>query len=127
MQKMKCTIAYDGSNFSGFQIQPNKRTIQGEVEHVLMKMHKGKSIRIYSSGRTDTGVHAMAQVFHFETPLDVHASGWRRAMQTMLPSDIQVHQVERVDIAFHARFDAVEKEYRYFVLNRKQPDVFRRN
>src|SRR5699024_7782740 len=103
MEKIKCTIKYDGARFAGFQIQPNKRTIQGEIEKALQKMHKGKKIRIHGSGRTDAGVHAMAQVFHFETPLDIAPSGWMGALKTLLPDDIQVIEVEKVNPDFHAR------------------------
>lgn len=127
MQKIKCTIAYDGSGFSGYQIQPKKRTVQGEIEKAMQKIHKGEPIRITASGRTDTGVHAMAQVFHFETNLDIQPTAWKRALQTLIPDDIEIKKVELVDDTFHARFDAIEKEYRYFVLNSDKRDVFRRN
>ena len=127
MQNIKCTIAYDGSTFSGSQIQPNDRTVQGEVEKVLQKMHKGKQIRIYPSGRTDAGVHALGQVFHFKTELMIPEAGWYKAFQSLLPSDIQIKQVCFVEEDFHARFSAVDKEYRYIVLNTAEPDVFRRH
>src|SRR5699024_1588784 len=120
MQKVKCTIAYDGSGFTGYQIQPNQRTVQGEIEKALQKIHKGQAVRIQSSGRTDTGVHAMAQVFHFETPLTIQPYGWLRALQTLLPNDIEMKDAAIVDNSFHARFDAVEKEYRYVVLNSRE-------
>lgn len=127
MQKIKCTISYDGTNFSGYQIQPNKRTIQGEIEKVLSTMHKGEFVRIYSSGRTDTGVHARRQVFHFETDLQIAEDNWKRALNSQLPEDIFVHQVEKVDEPFHARFSAQSKEYRYFVLLTEERDVFLRH
>src|SRR5690625_4145849 len=103
MQKLKCTLAYDGSNFSGFQIQPKKRTVQGGIEKALKKIHKGQDIRIHSAGRTDTGVHAMAQVFHFETDLQIEPANWKKAFTTLLPNDIEVKQIENADIHFHAR------------------------
>lgn len=127
MVKIKCTISYDGTNFSGFQIQPNKRTIQAEIEAALQRMHKGEHIRIQSSGRTDKGVHARWQVIHFETMLDIPPANWKKALNTLLPRDIAIRQVEVVPATFHARFDAIEKEYRYFVLNTDEPDVFKRN
>lgn len=127
MQKLKCTISYDGTNFSGYQIQPNKRTVQSEIEKVLTQMHKGKSIRIYSSGRTDAGVHARGQVFHFETNLHIPVENWKKALNSQLPEDIYVHRVERVKDHFHAQFSAVAKEYRYFVLLTEERDVFLRN
>lgn len=127
MQIIKCTISYDGSGFSGFQIQQNKRTVQGELELALKKMHKGKMIRIQSSGRTDKGVHAMAQVFHFETPFSIQPTSWRNALQTLVPDDIEIGRVQEVSDSFHARYSAVAKEYRYYVLNTPERDLFQRN
>ncbi|HZW67744.1 MAG TPA: tRNA pseudouridine(38-40) synthase TruA [Pseudogracilibacillus sp.] len=130
VQKLKCTISYDGTNFSGYQVQPNKRTVQTEIEKVLTQMHKGKSVRIYASGRTDAGVHARGQVIHFTTELNILPENWQKAMNALLPDDIYVQEVEQVDDAFHARFSATEKEYRYHILltrNREERDVFLRN
>lgn len=126
-KKIKCVISYDGSYFSGFQIQPSCRTVQGEIERALKKIHKGKHIRIYGSGRTDTGVHAKGQTFHFQSSLSLPEVNWKRALNTLLPNDIHVHQVEKVPLAFHARFDALEKEYRYFVEVVDEANVFTRN
>lgn len=127
MEKLKCIVSYDGSQFSGFQIQPHKRTVQAEVEEALKRMHKGQAIRIHSSGRTDKGVHARGQVFHFETSLHIPAARWKKALQALLPNDIEIIEVTSVSASFHARFDAVEKEYRYYILNRDKRDVFTRN
>lgn len=127
MKRIKCTIAYDGSRFSGFQIQPNERTVQGNLEQALSKVHKGENIRLHPSGRTDAGVHAVNQVFHFDTELDIPSEGWKRALQSILPTDIQIKEITLVDADFHARYSAIEKEYRYFVLNRTESDLFRRN
>src|SRR5690625_537532 len=127
MKKLKCTISYDGTHFSGSQIQPNKRTIQAEVEKALKNMHKGTDIRMYSSGRTDAGVHAKAQVFHFESPLHIPPVNWKKALNALLPDDIDVKELEYVPLSFHAQFDALEKEYRYFVWNSKERDVFKLN
>lgn len=127
MKKLKCTISYDGTNFSGYQIQPNKRTVQSEIERILTSMHKGEHVRIYSSGRTDAGVHARSQVFHFETPLEIPLGNWQKALNAQLPDDIFVHSVETVEESFHARFSAVEKEYKYFILLTEERNVFLRN
>lgn len=127
MRKYKCTISYDGTNFYGYQIQPNKRTVQGEIEKVLTRMHKGKDIRIYSSGRTDTGVHAKGQVIHFTSDLEIPEANWKKALNAQLPEDMYVHLVEAVDDSFHARFSATAKEYRYFILLSDERDVFLRN
>lgn len=127
MKKLKCTISYDGTNYAGFQVQPNAKTIQEEIETVLTRMHKGQFIRIHSSGRTDRGVHALGQVFHFETNLNLPAENWQKALNAQLPADIQVLAVEEVDIDFHARIDAEMKEYRYFVEVGDMPNIFKRN
>ncbi|MGY0694048.1 tRNA pseudouridine(38-40) synthase TruA [Virgibacillus sp. FSP13] len=127
MEKIKCVISYDGSNFSGFQIQPKKRTVHGELEKALQKMHKGEHIRIQASGRTDTGVHAKGQTIHFETPFIIPEVNWKRALNTLLPGDLYVNDVEKVSAVFHARYDVIEKEYRYYVWNEKETDVFKRN
>lgn len=125
--KYMCTISYDGTNFSGFQIQPNKRTVHGEIEKALNKMHKGTHIAIHASGRTDAGVHAIGQTIMFESELQIPLPNWKRALNTLLPNDIYVCAIEHVPSSFHVRFDAKEKEYRYFILNEKQTDIFRRN
>lgn len=127
VKKMKCTMSYDGSNFSGFQIQPRQRTIHGEIEKALQKIHKGKHVRIQASGRTDAGVHAKKQTFQFETTFDIPTSNWKKALNTLLPTDIYIHEIREVPSSFHVRYDVVEKEYRYYIFNEKERDVFRRN
>lgn len=127
VNKLKCVISYDGTNYSGFQIQPETRTIQGEIENALSKMHKGQSVRIHGSGRTDAGVHAKAQTFHFESPLSLPENNWKKALNALLPDDMHIQGVKDVPMTFHARFDAVEKEYRYFISHTKDKDVFKRN
>ncbi|API92402.1 tRNA pseudouridine synthase A 1 [Virgibacillus pantothenticus] len=127
MQRLKCTLQYDGSGFSGFQIQPGKRTVQGILENALLKMHKGEPVRIHPSGRTDTGVHAKGQTIHFDSPYSISLYNWKQALNTLLPHDVYVKQVETVPDTFHARYDVVEKEYRYYVYHKEEPDVFKRN
>ncbi|MEJ8767580.1 MULTISPECIES: tRNA pseudouridine(38-40) synthase TruA [unclassified Oceanobacillus] len=127
MRRIKCTLAYDGSGFFGFQIQPDKRTVAGELEKSLQKMHKGQTIRIHGSGRTDTGVHAKGQVIHFDSPLQLPVENWKKALNALLPEDIYITKVEIVTDAFHARFDAIAKEYHYFVRTAPERDVFSRN
>lgn len=80
-----------------------------------------------ASGRTDAGVHAVGQVFHFDTSLMIDPSGWVRALNAQLPSDVRVQSITEMHPGFHARFDVIEKEYRYRILTGKQADVFRRN
>ncbi|RFU68596.1 tRNA pseudouridine(38-40) synthase TruA [Peribacillus saganii] len=127
MQKYKCTISYDGTLFSGYQVQPNKRTIQSEIEKALGKMHKGQEIKITASGRTDAGVHAKGQVFHFQSPLAIPLPNWEKGLNAMLPDDISVLDIEQAASDFHARFDAVGKEYRYFLSRAEKRDPFSRN
>jgi len=126
-RRMKCVIAYDGTYFSGYQIQPGKRTVQGEVEAVLKRMHKGKDVRVAASGRTDAGVHAYGQVIHFDTPLSLSPEQWKKAFNAQLPDDIAVRSVDETDSTFHARFSAKAKEYRYNVWAATDRDVFRRH
>ena len=96
MQKIKCTFSYDGTNFSGSQIQPNKRTVQAEMEKALSKIHKGNPVRLYPSGRTDSGVHARGQVAHFDTRLQMPPENWQKALNALLPNDLFVVHVEEV-------------------------------
>ncbi|WP_338471360.1 tRNA pseudouridine(38-40) synthase TruA [Niallia sp. XMNu-256] len=127
MQRYKCTISYDGTLFSGYQVQPKTRTVQREIESVLMKIHKGQEIKVTASGRTDAGVHAKGQVIHFDSPLSIPMDRWRMALQSLLPEDIAIIQVEKVHSSFHARFDAIGKEYRYFIKRTAISDPFSRN
>jgi tRNA pseudouridine38-40 synthase len=127
MKRLKAVISYDGTNFSGYQVQPNKRTIQSEIEAALQKMHKNKAVRIYASGRTDAGVHAKGQVLHFDSPLSIDEAGWKKALNALLPADIFIRDLSYVSADFHARFSAKKKEYRYRVLQTKDNDVFKRN
>ncbi|WNF36992.1 tRNA pseudouridine(38-40) synthase TruA [Bacillaceae bacterium IKA-2] len=127
MKRLKCKIAYDGTFFNGFQIQPKGRTIQAEIERGLQKLHKGTVVKIFASGRTDALVHAKGQVFHFDTPLKIQIERWPNAVATVLPNDIAVLEVKEVSADFHARFDVVSKEYRYFVQKGRQVDIFQRH
>lgn len=126
MPRLKMTLAYDGTDFAGYQIQPNARTVQGELEKALMKMHKGQHIRTTASGRTDAGVHARGQVVHFDSDLDIPEKNWLKAIQANVPEDIVIRKVEYVHDDFHARFDVKKREYRYRVLASETLDVFRR-
>lgn len=126
MQKLKGIIQYDGTAFAGYQIQPNGRTIQAEIEAVLQKVHKGQTVKVTASGRTDAGVHAVGQVIHFTSDLNIPLEGWNRALNAMLSDDIRIADIQYADAGFHARYDTKGKEYRYKVLNQKDPDLFRR-
>ncbi|WP_413376855.1 tRNA pseudouridine(38-40) synthase TruA [Alkalihalobacillus sp. 1P02AB] len=127
MRKIACKVAYEGTYFAGYQVQPGKRTIQGEIEANLKKIHKGEELRIHSSGRTDSTVHATGQVFHFETSLEIPVSRWAKALNALLPNDIRIIEAVAVSEDFHARYSAISKQYRYRLLPTKEGDLFRRN
>lgn len=112
--RYKCTVSYDGTNFHGFQVQPNLRTVQEEIEKVLKIICK-KEMVIYPSGRTDTGVHAYGQVFHFDTEIEMGEWNMQNAINSRLPRDIYIKKVEKVSEDFHARFSSKKKEYHYYI------------
>ncbi len=109
MTRYKAIIAYDGTNFNGFQKQPNGRTVQEEIEKTLTKMANGKEITVFGSGRTDAGVHAMGQVIHFDYPEERPLERMRFALDTQSPEDIAVKEVAIVSEYFHARYLVKEK------------------
>jgi len=118
MEKIKLTVEYDGTDFSGWQIQPENRTVQGEIEKVLYHMLK-YPVRITGSGRTDAGVHALGQVAHFETSADLEGGIYKKALNTLLPKDIRILQSEIIQPEFHARFDAIRRTYRYHIAKKQ--------
>ena len=107
------SFSYDGTNFNGYQKQPRKRTVQKEIEDVLKEINSNKKVTIYSSGRTDAGVHALNQKAHFDLDIKITPDRLIRGMNSLLPSDIYVKKIENVDDNFHARFNAIGKEYIY--------------
>ncbi|MCC5845928.1 MAG: tRNA pseudouridine(38-40) synthase TruA [Verrucomicrobia bacterium] len=110
------TVGYDGTAFKGWQVQPGARTVQGEIEAGIARVSGGAAARIHASGRTDTGVHARGQTFHFDAPRpEFDAAQWVKALNGVLPEDVRMFAGRAVPADFHARFDAVRKEYRYFV------------
>ena len=127
MQRYKSIISYDGSGFSGYQVQPKKRTVQSELEAVLAKMHKGEPLKVSASGRTDAGVHAKGQVIHFDSHLPISEEKWEIALNSLLPEEISVLSVKKVESTFHARFNAIGKEYHYVLQLSKRRDPFQRN
>ncbi|CQR48491.1 tRNA pseudouridine synthase A [Paraliobacillus sp. PM-2] len=125
--RLLTTVSYDGTAYAGYQVQPNALTIQEKIEQALSKIHKGQEIRIVASGRTDAGVHAVGQTFHFDTDLKIPETNWKRALNAVLPNDIYIDHVQLVPDDFHARFDVKTKKYQYYVLNNEDKDVFQRN
>ena len=112
--RYKVTISYVGTNYGGWQKQPNTNSIQEEIECVLSKMLK-EDVIITASGRTDAKVHALGQVFHFDSNKQLEENNWKKALNSLLPRDIRVQSVKAVHQDFHARFDAVEKRYDYLI------------
>ncbi|MFC0190538.1 tRNA pseudouridine(38-40) synthase TruA [Fictibacillus aquaticus] len=127
MKRYKLTISYDGTGFAGYQIQPAGRTVQGEIERCLSVMHKGGTVPVSASGRTDAGVHARGQVLHFDSSLAIEPKRWIKALNALLPADIRVLMAEEAESGFHSRFSAEGKEYVYKVNTSLQGDVFQRN
>ena len=107
-----CTVKYDGSKFVGYQIQPKGRTVQLEIERALKKICKTE-ITTHAAGRTDSGVHALGQVFHFDSHLDMEASRYKMAFNSILPKDIYLVESKEVNAKLHSRFHATSKEYHY--------------
>ncbi|MBU9710774.1 tRNA pseudouridine(38-40) synthase TruA [Evansella tamaricis] len=127
MRRVKIVVSYDGTNFFGYQVQPNARTVQGELQRALGKIHKSSSWPITASGRTDTGVHSLGQTIHFDTPLNIPEDRWKRAINAVVPDDIVVVEGSYVREDFHARYHTVGKEYIYRVNTGKEKNVFTRN
>ncbi|MFC7442629.1 tRNA pseudouridine(38-40) synthase TruA [Laceyella putida] len=125
MKKIKLHIAYDGTDFSGFQRQPGQRTIQGELENALAILTR-EEVEIHGSGRTDAGVHAQGQICHFVTKSPIPAEKVAYILRNMLPRDIVAVSSEEVPHDFHARKSAYWKTYRYQIDTRRAPDVFSR-
>jgi len=123
LQGHKLTIAYRGTDFSGWQRQASKRTVQGCIEDALEKIW-GAKISLQGSGRTDTGVHALGQVASFNAPRRHAAVDLQRALNANLPRDVRILKCRLVSPAFHARFDAKGKTYRYLIWNRLVQDPF---
>ncbi len=106
------TVAYDGALYSGFQIQVDQPTIQGELEKVLAKL-TGTPVRVHGAGRTDAGVHAQGQVINFWAVWRHPSADLQRGMNALLPRDIAVREVAEVPERFHARYSARSREYLY--------------
>jgi tRNA pseudouridine38-40 synthase len=112
MHNIKLTLAYDGTDFSGWQIQPGQSTIQGALTDVVEKLTQCR-VLIQGAGRTDAGVHACGQVANFKTKSPLNAGEFQRAFNALLPPSIRVIAAEEVGPDFHARWGALAKTYRY--------------
>ncbi len=122
MKRYKCIVAYDGSNYIGWQTQPHDITIQESLEKTIKKI-SGIDANVVGSGRTDAHVHARGQCFHFDTSFDLGSDMWKKALNGHLPKDIRILSCEQVSKEFHARFSAKAKHYDYLI-NIGEYDVF---
>lgn len=112
MRNVKLTVAYDGTEYHGWQRQTSKPTIQGALTEVLQRITQEK-MTVYGAGRTDAGVHALGQVAHFRTQSGLSPAEFQRAMNALLPPAVRIMAAEEVGPDFHARWQAAAKTYRY--------------
>ncbi len=117
---LKITVAYDGTDFSGWQVQPGMRTVQGELEGAFLDL-ADEPLRVHGAGRTDAGVHAMAQVAHVATRLDLAPERLAGALNARIGRDVRVRAVEDAPSDFHARFSAVRRSYLYALAVEEDP------
>jgi tRNA pseudouridine38-40 synthase len=125
-RRYRMAVAYDGTGYSGWQVQPSHRTVQGELERVLQEL-TGETERIQCSGRTDAGVHAREQVTHFDLVKLAVPRKLLIGFNALLDGDIRILSIRRAQADFHARFAAKGKEYRYFIWNGEIMPPFLRN
>lgn len=125
MRTFKLTLAYDGAEFSGWQWQPNRRTVQGELKFALQRITQ-EEVKCIASGRTDAGVHAIGQVVSFRSETSLEPPVLAKALNAELPEDVLVFEVHEAPAGFHALRDAIRKRYRYVVQDGRLPDLFDR-
>ena len=122
-QRVALVIQYLGTHFHGWQRQPNGRTVQEEIEKVLSQI-QNRSVTLYGAGRTDAGVHAAAQVAHFDAIGSIPPHKWATILNTQLPKDILILASSEVEPNWHARFCATYRRYRYTIYTDSQPNLF---
>ena len=125
-QRLRFDVAYDGTDFNGWQVQPGLPTIQGTLEEVIGSI-QGTSVHVAGSGRTDAGVHALAQVAAVSITNPIPPDNFRRAVNRLLPRSIRILNVQRVAAEFHPRFDALRKTYEYRIFRDEVCPPFARN
>jgi len=121
-KRVLCTVMYHGAHYNGWQVQTNAPSIQGVIQKALSNMHR-ETIQIHGSGRTDSGVHAFGQTFHFDSHFKLSEEQWIRALNSSLPMDIRIVDVQFVDKDFHARYSVDRKRYDYLILQ-EEPNPF---
>lgn len=120
MKRVKLTVAYDGTNYCGWQVQPNGITIQ-EVLNQCLSEFTGEKIETIGASRTDAGVHALGNVVVFDTEMRMPGDKFSFALNQRLPEDIRIQKSEEVDVNFHPRYIKSQKTYEYRILNRRFP------
>ncbi len=115
-RRLAIGIEYDGTAYNGWQIQPHAPSIQAALNQAVAAV-ADEAVEVVGAGRTDTGVHASAQIAHFDTAADRTERSWLLGINSNLPADINVHWVRPVPVDFHARFAARSRSYRYLILN----------
>ena len=124
MERIKLVVQYNGKEFCGWQVQPNKRTVEGELERVLEFLLKEK-VKTFASGRTDAGVSAFGQVVHFDTEQKLNINKLHTSLNGLLPSDIAIVSCEKANLDFDARFSVKKKTYQYrFYVSRFELPLF---
>ncbi|MFR7873916.1 MAG: tRNA pseudouridine(38-40) synthase TruA [Christensenellales bacterium] len=126
MRNIKLTIEYDGKDFNGWQKQPNKLNIQGEIERAIYNITK-EEVDLIGSGRTDAGVHAFGQIANFKTNSNISIEKMAIAINSQLKNSIVVKKAEEVDERFHSRYNAKRKTYRYVINNTEYGSAIYRN
>ena len=124
MNNYKLTIQYDGTNYAGWQIQKEERTVQAEISRAIEKILQ-EEINLIGSGRTDAGVHAFGQVANFRTSREFDIPKFQHSLNSLIPDDISINCIKHVDENFHARFDAVKRSYFYIISHQKTPFYFK--
>jgi tRNA pseudouridine38-40 synthase len=125
MHRIKLLVSYDGTDYSGWQIQAaGQQTVQGTLERALEKIFL-QPLRVHGSGRTDAGAHALGQVCHFDAPRDIASYNFRKALGRWTPDSIAIRDVWHAPDDFHSLFSAQKKTYKYRILNSKVPSALR--
>ncbi|MFI5304756.1 MAG: tRNA pseudouridine(38-40) synthase TruA [Nitrospiria bacterium] len=124
MTNVKLTLAYDGTPFHGWQIQPKVVTVQEILKKAIETITNGRKVNLIGAGRTDSGVHALGQVANFKTEKLLDEKKWKDALNALLPNEVVVINVELVSSKFHARYSAKKKSYVYRIGFKRSPFLF---
>jgi tRNA pseudouridine38-40 synthase len=120
LNNYKLLIQYDGTNYAGWQIQENAVTIQQIISNSINKILK-VDVNLIGSGRTDTGVHALGQIANFRTEVEIDIYRFKHSLNSILPFDISIIEMNKIDPSFHSRFDAKKRSYIYLITQQKSP------